>query len=130
MKDIKQESDMTVQDFYSGFNLDFLSEEERQTIYTATELYAKGKLLQYGKEWVSVEERTPEVPEGKDNSENVFAICGSRLRIMAYCYIEMGEDSGWAWCDCNGDIHGDPEFDGDYKVTHWMPLPELPKPKP
>ena len=36
--------DMTVEDFYSGFNLDFMTEEERQTIYTATELYAKGKV--------------------------------------------------------------------------------------
>lgn len=39
-------TDMTVEEFYSGFNLDFMSEEERQTIYTATELYAKGKLRQ------------------------------------------------------------------------------------
>ena len=36
--------DMTVEDFYSGFNLDFLTDEEKQTIYTATELYAKGKM--------------------------------------------------------------------------------------
>lgn len=38
--------DMTVEEFYSGFNLDFMTEEEKQTIYTATELYAKGKLRQ------------------------------------------------------------------------------------
>lgn len=38
------DNDMTVQDFYSGFNLDFMSEEEKQTIYTATELFAKGKV--------------------------------------------------------------------------------------
>jgi len=37
-------TDMTVQEFYSGFNLSFLTEEERQTIYTATELFAKGKV--------------------------------------------------------------------------------------
>ena len=40
------DGDITVEEFYSGFNLDFLSEEERQTIYTATELYAKGKVRQ------------------------------------------------------------------------------------
>ncbi len=59
-------TDMTVQEFYSGFNLDFMTEEERQTIYTATELYAKGKLRvaslpdqEQGKEaecWEEVEE--------------------------------------------------------------------------
>lgn len=36
--------DMTVQEFYSGFNLDFMGEEEKQTIYTATELFAMGKV--------------------------------------------------------------------------------------
>lgn len=45
-QDNTQPKDMTVEEFYSGFNLDFLSEEERQTIYTATELYAEGKLRQ------------------------------------------------------------------------------------
>lgn len=37
-------TDMTVQEFYSGFNLSFLSDEEKETIYTATEWYAKGKV--------------------------------------------------------------------------------------
>lgn len=44
MKEDIEQVDMTVEEFYSGFNLDFLTEEEKQTIYTATELYAKGKL--------------------------------------------------------------------------------------
>jgi hypothetical protein len=38
--------DMTVEEFYSQFNMDFLSDEEKQTIYTATELYTMGKLKQ------------------------------------------------------------------------------------
>lgn len=38
--------DMTVQEFYSGFNLDFLTPEERETIYTATEMFAMGKVRQ------------------------------------------------------------------------------------
>jgi len=58
-------TDMTVQEFYSGFNLSFLTEEERQTIYTATELFAKGKVRvaltsappsASGKDWADVEE--------------------------------------------------------------------------
>lgn len=38
-----EEVDMTVKEFFSGFNLDFMSEEERGTIYTASELFALGK---------------------------------------------------------------------------------------
>lgn len=40
------DADMTVQEFYSGFDLSFLSEQEKQTIYTATELFARGKVRQ------------------------------------------------------------------------------------
>lgn len=43
-KQAEENIGMTVEEFYSGFNLDFMTEEERQTIYTATELYAKGKM--------------------------------------------------------------------------------------
>ena len=54
-KEVAGITDMTVEDFYSGFNLDFLSEEERQTIYKATELYAEGKLRQQKTEPIPVE---------------------------------------------------------------------------
>jgi hypothetical protein len=82
-------------------------------------------------EWIESEKQKPEIPKGESCSANVLAwLCGS-LSIMAYCYIDDGdENSGWAWCNCGGDIEGDPEFDDDYKPTHWMPLPEPPKPSP
>lgn len=38
-----QPNDMTAEEFYSGFNLEFLTIVERKTIYELTELYAKGK---------------------------------------------------------------------------------------
>lgn len=86
-----------------------------------------------GMKWVDVKERLPEVKQGEDNSENVFAILDGRVRIMAYCYIDEGYDDmaekslgGWAWCDCGMQIDGDPEFDDNYKPTHWMPLPTPP----
>ena len=80
--------------------------------------------------WISVKDRLPELKEGEDFSENVFALVNSKLMVMAYCWIDCDEDSGYAWCNCNGDINGDPEFDDDYKVTHWQPFPEALEPKP
>lgn len=78
--------------------------------------------------WISVEDKLPKVREGEDNSENVFVIDDGRVRVMAYCWINAGHDSGWAWCDCGMQIDGDPEFDDDYKPTHWQPIPKLPNP--
>lgn len=80
-----------------------------------------------GLKWISVKDRLPEVKEGEDNSENCLVACNGRLMVMAYCYIDCDEDSGWAWCNCYGDINGDAEFDGEYFPTHWMPLPTLPE---
>ncbi len=38
-------SDLSAKEMYDSlFNLDFLTEEEKETIYKATELYAQGKL--------------------------------------------------------------------------------------
>jgi len=76
--------------------------------------------------WISCEDRKPNLIEGKDCSENVLAICNGRLSVMAYCYIHADENSGYVWCTCNGDINGDAEFDDDYIVTHWQPLPPNP----
>jgi hypothetical protein len=77
-------------------------------------------------EWISVGDRLPDAIALKDYSENVFAFCEGGIRIMAYCYIDCHENSGWVWCDCGNDLYGEPEFDDDYKVTHWMPLPTPP----
>lgn len=76
--------------------------------------------------WISVEDRTPAPIKGKDWSENVLAFCEGRLMVMAYCWLTDGENSGWTWCNCYGDINGDPEFDDEYSPTYWMPLPTPP----
>lgn len=78
-------------------------------------------------EWISVNEKRPLLVPGMNCSQNVLAVCEGRLMVMCYSYIEAGEDSGYAWCNCYGDINGDAEYDDDYKVTHWQPLPSPPK---
>ena len=76
--------------------------------------------------WISVNEKRPLLIPGMNCSQNVLAICEDRLMVMCYCYIEEGENSGYAWCNCYGDINGDGQFDDEYKVTHWMPFPAPP----
>lgn len=80
---------------------------------------------QFKAKWVSVEERLPNLIKDKDYSENVWAWCDGELKVMNLCYMH---DHGYAWADCYGDINGDGEFDGDYKVTHWQPFPKYPSP--
>lgn len=76
-------------------------------------------------EWISTKKQTPELIEGENYSENVFAVKNGQLAIMCYCYIP-GEGGGFVWADCGGNIDGDSEFDDDYDVTYWQPLPKLP----
>jgi len=41
------QTDMTAEDFFNGlFNMDFMTEEEKQAIYQGAELFAKGKVHQ------------------------------------------------------------------------------------
>lgn len=87
-------------------------------------------LSDQGLRWVEVEDATPPMIEGKDYSENVFVVCNGKLEVMAYCWINGGdeENSGYAWCNCYGNINADAdlEFDDDYKPSHWAKLPTAP----
>ena len=61
-------------------------------------------------EWISVEERLPE------DSTNVLAY-SKRYEIGMYYYSKDDE-----WWDNDG--YASAKY---YEITHWMPLPELPK---
>ena len=78
--------------------------------------------------WISVGEKLPEIRD--DNwSDNVIAWCNNRLHVMAYGYIDEGDEGrGYVWANCYNDIDGDPLWDDNYKPTHWMPLPVAPQP--
>lgn len=62
-------------------------------------------------DWISVEDRLPE------NNE----------RVLAFCADNCVQDVVWSWSD---NCWYGRTFALTYKeglVTHWMPLPELPK---
>ena len=75
-------------------------------------------------EWIKVEDRLP------DLGVNVLAMEKNHTEIGVYALCEMADDNNelcTPWCNCYGDVNGDAEFDDEYVVTHWMPLPEPPK---
>ena len=84
--------------------------------------------------WIRVEDRLPEgrgeiYAEGLEDSAKVLAACitqDGRRKCGLATYVrdhELPEDSGWC-----GIINETEEIDDRHaKVTHWMPLPELPE---
>ncbi len=89
---------------------------------TITRLQADVERLKNGG-WINGKKQTPALIDGEDYSKNVYAIVNGIVDIACYCYI-AGE--GFAWASCNGEINGDAEFDDDYDVTFWQPIPEKP----
>ena len=83
--------------------------------------------------WISVEDRLPEgrgeiYAEGLEDSATVLVACTTpdgRREYGLATYIrdhELAGDDGW-----NGIIDEIEEIGPKTKVTHWMPLPELPE---
>jgi hypothetical protein len=64
-------------------------------------------------EWISVEDRLPELFECYDHSAQVIVTDGRHIRLD--CYYK-----GWGWYEKKMWQMQDP-------VTHWMPLPNPPK---
>lgn len=62
-------------------------------------------------EWISVKDRMPESHYGE--SDNVLVVDEIGIRKIL-CF------DGGCWCYPTGETYG-------RNVTHWMPLPELPK---
>ena len=67
--------------------------------------------------WISVKDRLPE--DGEGVLALVSGKCGNVTFESAYELAEYSKKDGWILCYF-------PEF-ADPDVSHWMPLPELPK---
>jgi hypothetical protein len=94
-----------------GVNVHTLADHLKpETINKVAEyLYNAGYRKQ---EWISVEERLPKSPS------EILVSCCDGVRMMLY----EGNNRWWY----------DPNYIGtaeEYKITHWMPLPEAPKMK-
>jgi hypothetical protein len=51
-----------------------------------------------------------------------YWLCAALRRAYEY-------EEDWTWAVSNGALNDPSHFDdeGEYNITHWMPLPELPK---
>lgn len=67
-------------------------------------------------DWISVEDSYPNL------NVTVLGFDGDNLGLYQRVYIDF---EGYFWGVCYG-IYDDAEVDDDYKVTHWMPIPEPP----
>ena len=79
--------------------------------------------------WFDGDKIQPEFIDSKDYSENVLAEVEGFTEIQVMSYALMKNSSNqpcYAWCNCYGDINGDAEFDDNYKVIRWTPIPKLP----
>ena len=79
--------------------------------------------------WISVNERLPELKgEFPDrSSDTVLAWIPSGMILAKYLYIDEGDDGkGYVWCQVYDGLDGDAEWDDNYEVSHWCPLPTAP----
>lgn len=75
--------------------------------------------------WISVD-TPPEFMKDQTYSENVFVVWEGKVEVMAQCSINDGEETGRVWCNCYGDIYGEPQYDADYHPTFWREIPKPP----
>lgn len=77
--------------------------------------------------WINAMDEQPNLIENENYSQNVLAFCNGQLMVMCYCYNPSEDDAerGFFWANCNGQIDGDAEFDDEYDVKFWQPLPSI-----
>ena len=86
--------------------------------------------------WISVKDKVPDFIDGKDyTSENVFALYKGyqgEPTLSVFTYIRAYDDhtffSTWARIrETYSDLReAECEYDDNYEVTHWMPMPSNP----
>lgn len=74
--------------------------------------------------WIDASKALPELIQDENYSENVLAVCNGQLAVMCLIYIP-GDDGGYWWANCNGELDGDAAIDDEYEVTYWMHKPKV-----
>lgn len=74
-------------------------------------------------DWIPVEDRTPDLKLSLSNgfsyeSDRVL-VGGKEYGVSIACLYSDGYDRAWWWTERHGE-----ELEG---ITHWMPLPDVPK---
>ena len=71
--------------------------------------------------WISVKESLP-----NDNPNNIHfgftnkVFVKDEYKSIFIAYMKKDRNNKWIWC-------GDDNFDLSHIITHWMPIPEVPK---
>ena len=110
---------------------DNLSDRVNQSHYILdqlTKVYETG--LKNGRaesRWIDSTDRTPEIIEGRQYSENVLVKCNGRVMVMCFFFNndpQHPQRSFTYWSNCHNVIDGDCSFDKNNDFpTHWQPIP-------
>jgi predicted nuclease with TOPRIM domain len=94
--------------------------EELKTVWDKLSLlHESAEKLDDG--WRDATKELPELIQGKDYSEQVFAkVKGcDEIEVMCIVLLQDGGISHLKWANCYGDIYGDGYYDDEYEVTEW-----------
>ena len=72
-------------------------------------------------DWIDANKALP------PNDQNVLAVVDGDVQIMAYVTLIEDGVTNYVWAMVYGGIEGYPEWDDNYEVTHWMPIPQAPE---
>jgi hypothetical protein len=110
-------------------------DESYPALYDFTEVNLTALIEDVQPKWISVDDRLPEFLEGKDYSANVFGaykgyLDKTYISIFNRCIVDITEEGHiWAWARLAhnyGDLlDAECEWDDDYEVFKWMPLPDI-----
>ena len=112
--------------------LEIETEEDFNMIQKAVEQYKKQNVSG----WISVEDR---LPNDEDDvlilvrEVEHYGMCKEKTKVYHWIFTGWHIDGAWATTYCHGHKRVEDENkeypDCEHTVTHWMPLPELPKEK-
>lgn len=83
--------------------------------------FIEGARFALENQWINVDENLP-----CDNPNNIHfgftnkVLVKDEYKNIFIAYMKRDRNNKWIWC-------GDDNFDLSHIITHWMPIPELPK---